>query len=284
MFPGSGLVPIADAACVPLSLFGFRHRASDEAIDYATFQNRNESTLEQIVFNANIGGDLFNLFREFGIVQRWLRIPAVKKAFSTLTNSPMKAAALMRRLPIFAGSFEVNEVFGEIFVPLITPVERLLHQTASMFFGRGRYVDNSIAGGFFAWSAGGAIGFIPDITFPRETSPARSVHRRSASCSRRRRSVVTSSATSATRVTGTQARVPRNPQPELRSVPARIPRRHPAGSPRTRRFRSFRAVNPDLNNEEADSYTFWCSGPAALGPEPGKSRSITSISRSASRS
>lgn len=162
VFPGSGLVPIADDACVPLSLFGFG-TASSEAIEYATFQNRNESTLEQIVFNANVGGDLFSLFGNaisFNAGYEFRR----EEGFFNASELAEEGRGIEAAISDVRGSFEINEVFGELFVPLITPSNDFFINRLDLF-GRVRYVDNNIAGSFTAWSAGGAIGFVPDVTF-----------------------------------------------------------------------------------------------------------------------
>ena len=160
-FPGSGLSPIDDPQCVPVSLFGFG-TASPEAIDYVTFENRNVSVLEQYVANVNVGGDLFDLFGNavsFNAGYEFRREEGSFDASEPAENGRGIEAAIAD----ISGAFEVHEVFGEVFVPLITPSNDLFIERLDVF-GRGRYVENSINGGFFAWSAGGAIGFIPDIT------------------------------------------------------------------------------------------------------------------------
>ena len=161
-FPGSGLDPIADSNCVPVSLFGLG-TATSEALDYVTFQNRNVSTLEQYVFNANVGGDLFNLFTNpvsFNVGYEFRR----EEGFFDASEPAEEGRGIDAPVSDVGGSFEINEVFGELLVPLISPQNDFFINRLDVF-GRGRYVDNSINGGFFAWSAGGAIGIIPDITF-----------------------------------------------------------------------------------------------------------------------
>ena len=161
-FPGAGLTPIADGNCVPVSLFGFG-TASPEAIDYITFQNRNVSTLQQYVFNANFGGDLFRLFSNpvsFNVGYEFRREEGVFDASEPAEEGRGIDAAVSD----VSGAFEVNEVFGEVLVPLISEDNDFFINRLDVF-GRGRYVDNSINGGFFSWSAGGAFGIIPDITF-----------------------------------------------------------------------------------------------------------------------
>ena len=161
-FPGSGLDPIADAQCVPVSLFGFG-TASNEAINYITYENRNVSTLEQYVFNANVGGDLFELFSNpisFNVGYEFRR----EEGFFDASEQAELGRGIDAAVSDVGGSFEIHEGFGEIYVPLITPSnDFLIHRLDA--FGRVRYVDNSINGGFTAWSAGGAFAPIRDITF-----------------------------------------------------------------------------------------------------------------------
>lgn len=161
-FPSSGLTPIADAACRPVSLFG-ANTSSRAAIDYITFQNRNLSVLEQYVANANVGGSLFNLFNNpvsFNVGYEYRR----EEGSYDASDFAEEGRGIDAAVADISGSFEVNEVFGEVLVPLITPSNDFFIRRLD-FFGRGRYVDNSINGGFFAWSAGGSVGIIPDVTF-----------------------------------------------------------------------------------------------------------------------
>lgn len=165
-FPGAfnaaNISPIDDPNCVPVSLFGFG-TATDEAIDYITFQNRNVSQLEQYVANVNVGGDLFELFQNpvsFNVGYEFRR----EEGFFDASEPAEEGRGIDAAVNDVGGAFEVNEVFGELFVPLITPSNDFFINRLDLF-GRARYVDNSIAGGFTAWSAGGAFGIIPDITF-----------------------------------------------------------------------------------------------------------------------
>ena len=56
-----GLAPVADPSCVPLNTFGDRAR-SQAALDYITEDTVVVATLDQEVFNANIGSTLFDLY------------------------------------------------------------------------------------------------------------------------------------------------------------------------------------------------------------------------------
>lgn len=163
-FPGSGLRPIADPNCVPVSLFGFG-TATDDAIDYITFENRNLSELEQYVANANVGGDLFdtpftNNPISFNVGYEFRR----EEGFFDASEAAEEGRGLRAAVEDIGGSFDIHEVFGETLVPLIRPSNDIFINRLDVF-GRVRYVDNEINGGFTAWSAGGAFGIVRDVTF-----------------------------------------------------------------------------------------------------------------------
>jgi outer membrane receptor protein involved in Fe transport len=161
-FPGSGLTPIADAGCVPVSLFGFG-TATDAAIDYVTFENRNVSTLQQYVANVNVGGDLFDLFSNPVSVNVGYEFRR-EEGFFDASEPAENGRGLPAAVSDLGGSFNIHEVFGEVLVPIITPSNDFFINRLDAF-GRIRRVDNSINGSFTAWSAGGAFGVVPDITF-----------------------------------------------------------------------------------------------------------------------
>jgi outer membrane receptor protein involved in Fe transport len=157
-----GIVAISDPNCVPVSLFGFR-TASPEAIDYITFENRNISTLQQYVVNANLGGDLFKLFDNpvsFNAGYEFRR----EEGFFDASEPAEEGRGLNDAVSDLGGAFEINEVFGELFVPIISPSNDFFINRLDVF-GRARYVDNSVNGNFTAWSAGGAFGIVRDVTF-----------------------------------------------------------------------------------------------------------------------
>ncbi|WP_026091313.1 TonB-dependent receptor [Blastomonas sp. AAP53] len=157
-----GFTPIADPNCRPLNLFG-RGAPSAEALAYVIQDNVAESVLQQTVINANVGGSPFDLFNNpiafnIGYEHR------VEEA--TFTPSAFQQAGRGRSVAIApnGGKYTLNEVFGELLVPFITPNnDFFIHSLEG--FARGRYVDNTVNGGFFAWSAGGSISPIQDITF-----------------------------------------------------------------------------------------------------------------------
>jgi outer membrane receptor protein involved in Fe transport len=157
-----GILPIADPNCVPVSLFGFQ-TATDEAIDYITFENEYVSTLQQYVANVNVGGDLFELFNNpvsFNVGYEFRR----EEGFFDASEPAEEGRGLEDAVVDVGGAFNVHEVFGELLVPLITPSNDFFINRLDVF-GRVRRVDNSVNGSFTAWSAGGAFGIVPDVTF-----------------------------------------------------------------------------------------------------------------------
>ncbi|MEP3050269.1 MAG: TonB-dependent receptor [Erythrobacter sp.] len=155
----ANFAPIADANCVPFNFFGLQ--ASPEALAYVVSENQTQSTLEQIVFNANVGGVLFDLFGNgVGVNVGY----EYRREEGTFNPSEFEELGLGRGAAVgpIGGSFELNEVFGEIFVPIVTPGNDSFIYAANVY-GRGRYVDNTVNGGFFSWAAGGSFAPIEDI-------------------------------------------------------------------------------------------------------------------------
>ncbi|MEM7701038.1 MAG: TonB-dependent receptor [Pseudomonadota bacterium] len=157
----AGFTPVADSRCVPLNFFGLQ--ASPEALDYVIAETRSRSVLEQTVANVNFGGTLFELNENPVVANIGYEH---RREAGSFTPDEFLQAGLGRSvaIPPIDGSFSLNEVFGEVLAQLITPsndafIHRLQVQAS------GRYVDNSLTGGFFSWSAGGQLAPIEDITF-----------------------------------------------------------------------------------------------------------------------
>lgn len=154
-----GLNPVVDSRCVPFNFFG--NQASPAALAYVTSNNVTETNLEQIVFNANAGGSVFKFNGNEVGVNLGYEYRREKGAFNPSEFEQDGRGRGAAVTPI-SGQFELNEVFGEVLVPLITPENDMLIESA-IIYGRGRYVDNTINGGFFSWAAGGSIAPIRDI-------------------------------------------------------------------------------------------------------------------------
>ncbi|MBI0476534.1 TonB-dependent receptor [Sphingomonas sp. MA1305] len=155
--------PIADSACVPLNIFG-EGVASAAARNYVVNQHTTRSVLEQYVINANVGGELFKLFGNQTSFNIGYEHRNEKGSF---TPSQFEQQGLGRSVPIspLSGQYNTDEVFGEVQVPLVTPDNGLSFLNQFTVFGRGRYVDNTVNGGFFSWAVGGTIAPVRDIAF-----------------------------------------------------------------------------------------------------------------------
>lgn len=158
-----GGTPIADPNCVPLNLLGLG-RPSRAARDYVIATNTTESRLTQSVFNANIGGSFFDLpGGPLGFNVGYEH----RKESGAFNPSAFEQAGRGRSVAIgpVSGSYNVDEVFGELFAPIVSASNGISFINRLEVFARGRYVDNTVNGGFFAWSAGGSFAPIPDIEF-----------------------------------------------------------------------------------------------------------------------
>lgn len=159
-----GGAPVADANCVGLNLLG-EGRASQAALDYIINDAVVEASLDQEVINANIGSTLFDLWGagpigfNVGYEHREESGRFVPDAF---TEQGLGRSVAIE--PV-SGAYNLDEVFGEILIPLVSPDNGIPFIQSAEVFGRARYVDNTVNGGFTSWAAGGRISPIDDITF-----------------------------------------------------------------------------------------------------------------------
>ncbi|MGI4730515.1 MAG: TonB-dependent receptor domain-containing protein [Janthinobacterium lividum] len=156
-----GYAPIADAACVPLNLFG-QGSPSAAARAYIIQNTHTISTLQQKDAVANFGGSPFALFgNDYSFNVGYEH----REEDGSFTPDAFQQAGLGRSVAVAAtnGKYNVDEVFGEVLLPLVTPgnhvpLVNMLEIDASV-----RHVDNTVNGGFLAWSGGGRYKPIPDI-------------------------------------------------------------------------------------------------------------------------
>ncbi len=145
-------LPVADPACVPLNLFG-EGSASPEAIDYITDETTARSRQEQQVYNANLGGSLFDVWGgpvSFNLGYEHRREEA------EFTPDDFQLLGLGRSVAIVptSGSFTTNELFGEVLIPLIGRDNEIPLLYGLDLTGKVRYVHNTVNGGFFAYTVG----------------------------------------------------------------------------------------------------------------------------------
>ncbi len=139
--------------CAPLNLFG-SGAPSQAARDYVTTNARTTAITSQRDILATLTGSLFSLpGGEFAISVGYEN----RREYSRFSPDRFYTEALGRSIPILGlrGSYTTNEVFGEFRAPLIGPDQNipLIHELEVN--AAGRYVDNSVAGGDFTWTAGG---------------------------------------------------------------------------------------------------------------------------------
>ncbi len=144
--------PVADPGCVPLDIFG-EGRPSAAAVAYLTSVQRATATLEQEVFNANLGSALFDIRGgsieyNIGFERRHERGRFQPDAY--LEAGLGRSSAVSPT----AGSYTTNEVFGELVIPLVSTGNAMPALRELTVVGKGRRVDNSVNGQFTAWTAG----------------------------------------------------------------------------------------------------------------------------------
>jgi outer membrane receptor protein involved in Fe transport len=144
--PGSTNAPIAtlSSTCAPLNLFGLG-APSQAARDYITTIADTNTTISQRVFNANIGGPIFDL--PAGSVQAVIGAEN-RRETSSFDPGAFFQQALGRSIPItgLSGEFETDEAFGEVLVPIFSPGQNIPGLHLLELDGKLRYVDHSIAG------------------------------------------------------------------------------------------------------------------------------------------
>lgn len=163
-FAAPGGRPIADAACAPLDVFGSR-RATAAALDYIIEDFTTRSRQEQTVFNASISGSTGDIWGAGGIGATLGYEYRQEKASFTPSGFQQQGRGRSVAITPLSGKYELNDIYGELVLPLISPDMELSFLHRAQLTGRGRYSDNSINGGFFAYTGGANIAPIPDIEF-----------------------------------------------------------------------------------------------------------------------
>lgn len=158
--------------CAPLNILGIG-QASQAAKDYIFAIARPVSTNEQLVFNANVTGPIATLFGNDVSISAGYEHRQEKTAFDPgafyygQDNGDGTRTQYGRSIPIdpLTGKFHTNEAFGELVIPFVSAKNGISWLKTVEFDGAARYVDNSLSGGDWAWTAGGRLGFISDLTF-----------------------------------------------------------------------------------------------------------------------
>jgi outer membrane receptor protein involved in Fe transport len=153
LWPAGGM-PVADPTCRPLNLFG-AGAPSREALDYVLADVTTRSRMEQFVLSGNVGGSPFMLLGNDVSINLGFEHRSEKARF---LPDAFTRAGLGRSTPVapVSGGYRLDEIFGEILLPLIGPANRApIH--ALELFARGRYSRNSVNGAFAAWTGGARL-------------------------------------------------------------------------------------------------------------------------------
>jgi outer membrane receptor protein involved in Fe transport len=144
--------PVADASCVPLDIFG-EGRPSAAAIAYVSSVQSTDFELEQEVFNANIGSQLFDIWG--GAIEYNVGVETRKESGDFQPDAYMQAG-LGRSAAIqpLKGSYRTKEFFGEVIIPLVSEKNDIPFLHDLTITGKGRRVDNEVNGEFTAYTGG----------------------------------------------------------------------------------------------------------------------------------
>ncbi|GGE91195.1 TonB-dependent receptor domain-containing protein [Sphingomonas prati] len=159
------LLPVVDAACVPLNVFG-QNQSSAAARAYVTGVTKARSTLEQQVYNINFGtSDLIN---PYGAGPVGFNVGYEHRNEKASFNpDAFQLAGLGRSVPIggTSGEFNTDELFGELLIPVVGPLNNIPLVDSIDLEAKARYVQNSINGGFTTYTFGGRYSPVRGIQF-----------------------------------------------------------------------------------------------------------------------
>ena len=161
---GSGLSETSSdvSDCVPLNLFG-DGVASAEAIDFVQQRGVNVDNINQSVFSANLGGDLFTLPAGdvgFSVGYEERRDSASFETGGAIEVGLGRAAAV----PDTGGRTSTEEYYGEIYLPLVSPDLNIPFVEVLEAGAQVRNIDNSQAGKFTAYTLEGTYKPVQDLT------------------------------------------------------------------------------------------------------------------------
>jgi iron complex outermembrane receptor protein len=146
------LGPVANCTgeCVPFNIFGGEGSITQAMIDYVTFQQRDRSEQSMVDATFNVTGTLFELpAGPLGLAAGY----EYRRQAGSFSPDPLVAAGLGSDIPAQAtkGSFDVNELYGELSIPVLkdVPVFRLLEGSFAA-----RYSDYSTSGSRTTMKAG----------------------------------------------------------------------------------------------------------------------------------
>jgi outer membrane receptor protein involved in Fe transport len=158
--PGGGFPDPALNNCAPLNLFG-EGQPSDEAIAYVFRKTTGTAVLEQSDFSANFGGPLFSIWAgDIAFATGF----EYRKESGSFDVDGFSQSGLGRGAAItpISGDFSSTEFFGEVTIPLISPENNFIFDSASIDAAY-RLIDNSRAGQDEVYTVGGRLRPIEDV-------------------------------------------------------------------------------------------------------------------------
>jgi len=143
---------LADPHCRPLNLFG-ENQASADALAYVSTPTQARAKTRQTVFNASVSGGLFDLPGGPFSFAAGLEHRREEGAF---TPDEYQRLGQGRSVPVqgASGEYHTNEVFAEVLAPLFDPDRALAGLHRLDLTAKVRRVENSVAGGFTAFTYG----------------------------------------------------------------------------------------------------------------------------------
>ncbi len=162
---GNGLSETSSdvTACEPLNLFG-DGVATPEAIDFVQQRGVSVDGINQSVFSANFGGDLFALPAgdvAFSVGYEERRDSASFETGGAVEVGLGRAAAV----PDTGGRTSTEEYYGEVYVPIVSPDLNIPFVEVLEAGAQVRNIDNSQAGKFTAYTIEGTYKPVQDLTF-----------------------------------------------------------------------------------------------------------------------
>lgn len=158
----SGVAPVADANCVPVNVFGMG-APSQAAVDYITEDADSFGGTSQQVYNINLSGALLDNWAGPVSFAAGLEHRVEKGDFDP---GEFLLEGRGRSVPVLgaAGSFNTKEAFGEVLLPIVAPENGIPLIRQAEIEAKIRYVDNSLTGGFTAYTLGGRLMPFPGLT------------------------------------------------------------------------------------------------------------------------
>ncbi|MCK0071153.1 TonB-dependent receptor domain-containing protein [Kordiimonas laminariae] len=148
------------AGCVPLNLFG--NQFAPESAAFVSLPSTSSSDTQQRVFQANLGGDLFELpggTVSFGLT--YLN----RKEEAVFEPDGIQQIELGQNAPTqpSRGEFKTDEIGAELFIPILKDGD-VPFINALNFTPKARYVDHSIAGTDYTYTLAGTLQMFDMIT------------------------------------------------------------------------------------------------------------------------